>query len=153
MAQYLIGVDVGTGSGAVAIEWCRAAPDARAIGLERNEERAERARGNVSRLAPGAVEIRVGDAAALVPDLPAPDAVFIGGGATSGVLDACWAALAPGGRLVAHAVTVESEQVLVDQYRAHGGELARISIEHAEPLGRFLAWTPLRAITAWSVQR
>lgn len=145
--------DIGTGSGAMAIEWCRAAPDARAIGLERNPERAARARSNVERLAAGRVEVRVGDAAALVSDLPRPDAVFVGGGATSGVLEACWAALAPGGRLVAHSVTVESEHVLVEMYRAHGGELARIGIEHAEPLGRFLAWTPLRAITAWSVRR
>ena len=42
--------------------------------------------------------------------LPAADAVFIGGGITTpGVLDACWAALRPGGRLVANAVTLEAE--------------------------------------------
>lgn len=145
--------DVGTGSGAVAIEWCRAAANARAIGLERSTQRAERARANAERLAPGRVEVRVGDAAHLVADLPAPDAVFVGGGATSGVLDACWAALRPGGRIVAHGVTVETEAILVAAYRAHGGQLARLGVELAEPLGRFLGWTPHRALIQWSCSR
>lgn len=145
--------DVGTGSGSMAIEWARAAPGATAIGLERNPERADRARANVARLAPGQVEVRVGDAADLVAGLPAPDAVFIGGGATSGVLDACWAALRPVGRIVAHGVTLETEALLVEAYRAHGGQLARLGVEVAEPLGRFLAWTPYRPVIQWSCQR
>ncbi len=145
--------DVGAGSGAMAIEWARAALGARAIGLERNPERAARARGNVERLAPGAVEIREGDALALLGSLPAPDAVFVGGGATDGVLEAAWAALRPGGRIVVHGVTVETEALLVDAYRAHGGQLARLGVETAEPIGRFLGWTPLRAVTQWSCSR
>lgn len=142
--------DIGTGSGAMAIEWCRAAPGARAIGLERNPERAARARENAERLAPGRVEIREGDAVGLVAELPTPDAVFVGGGATSGVLTASWDALRPGGRLVAHGVTLETEQVLADAFRAHGGQLARLAVETAEPLGRFWAWTPLRPVIQWS---
>ena len=45
-----------------------------------------------------------------------------------GVLDACWAALRPGGRLVANAVTLESEAVLVAGTAALGGELARLAV-------------------------
>ncbi len=142
--------DVGTGSGAMAIEWCRAVPEARAIGLERNAERAARARRNVARLTPGRVQILEGDAAALVADLPTPDAVFIGGGVSERVLDACWAALRPDGRVVAHAVTLESEALLIDRYRRHGGSLARLVVETAEPLGRFLGWVPARPVTAWA---
>ena len=145
--------DVGTGSGSMAIEWCRAAAGATAIGLERNPERADRARANVERLAPGQVEVRVGDAAVLVVDLPRPDAVFIGGGTSSGVLEAGWDALRPGGRLVVHAVTVETEALLVDAFRAHGGQLVRLGVEVAEPIGRFLGWTPYRAVTQWSCSR
>lgn len=145
--------DVGTGSGAMAIEWARAARGAGAIGLERNAERAARARRNVERLAPGAVEILEGDAAVLVGSLPAPDAVFIGGGTASGVIDAAWALLRPGGRMVVHGVTVETERLLVDAYRAHGGQLARLGVEVAEPIGRFLGWTPLRSVTQWSCSR
>lgn len=142
--------DVGTGSGAMAIEWCRAAPQARAIGLERKPERAARARENVDRLTPGRVEVREGDAVALMGELPTPDAVFIGGGATGGAIGASWSALGPGGRLVVHGVTIDTEQLLVEAYRAHGGQLARLSVETAEPLGRFLSWTPLRPIIQWS---
>lgn len=142
--------DVGAGSGAMAIEWGRAADGCRAIGLERNAVRAERARANAARLAPGRVEIRDGEAADLLADLPTPDAVFIGGGATSGVLDACWTALKPGGRIVAHGVTVETEELLIAAYRAHGGELSRVAVEDAEPLGRFTGWKPARTIMAWS---
>lgn len=145
--------DVGTGSGAMAIEWCRAARGARAIGLERNPERAARARRNVATLAPGAVEVLEGDAAHLVAGLDTPDAVFIGGGATSGVLDACWAALRPGGRIVVHGVTLETETICADAFRRYGGQLARLSVEFAEPIGRFWGWNPLRPVTQWSGSR
>ena len=48
----------------------------------------------------------------------------------------CWDALRPGGRLVANAVTLESEQLLVAARARHGGELVRLEVSHAEPLGR-----------------
>lgn len=142
--------DVGAGSGAMAIEWCRAAPQTRAIGLERNPERAARARRNIERMAPGQVEIIDGQAAETLVGLPRPDAIFIGGGVTDGVLAGCWDALAPGGRIVAHGVTLETEALLAEQYRAHGGSLTRLLIETAEPLGRFLGWVPARPVTQWA---
>lgn len=145
--------DVGLGSGAMAIEWCRAAPGARAIGLERNPERAARAVRNVAALAPGAVEVREGDVAALVADLPTPDAVFVGGGASPAVVARCWDALPSGGRIVVHGVTVETEAVCVGAYREHGGSLTRIGVETAEPIGRLLGWTPARAITQWAATK
>lgn len=145
--------DIGTGSGAIAIEWARAAEGATAVGCERNPERAARARRNIERLAPGRVRVVEGDAAVLVPDLPRPDAVFVGGGATADVLDACWAALPPGGRIVVHGVTLETEAELVARHRALGGQLARMSVETVEPLGRFRGWTPLRPVTQWSCSR
>lgn len=142
--------DIGTGSGAMAIEWARAATDARAVGLERRPERAARARANAERLAPGRVLVLEGDALALLPGLPAPDAVFVGGGASDAVLDACWDALGSGGRMVVHGVTLETEALCVERYRAHGGALARLLVEHAEPLGRYLGWTPQRPVIQWS---
>ena len=142
--------DVGLGSGAMAIEWCRAALDTSAIGLERKAERAERARRNIARMVPGRVQIVIGDASRTLQGLPAPDAVFIGGGVTDGVLDGCWAALKPGGRIVAHGVTLDTEALLAQRYREHGGSLTRLLVENAEPLGRFLSWTPARAVTQWA---
>lgn len=145
--------DVGTGSGAMAIEWCRAAPGARAIGVERNPERAKRARRNAARLAPGRVEVLLGEAAEILPGLPAPDAVFIGGGVSDGVLSACWAALGTGGRIVAHGVTLETEALLAGYCRTHGGSLTRLMAETAEPLGRFLGWVPARPVTQWACRK
>lgn len=143
--------DVGTGSGAMAIEWCRAAADARAIGLERKADRAERAQRNIDRLVPGRVELRFGEAAELLAELPTPDAVFFGGGVSAAALDGAWTALRSGGRLVAHGVTLETEALLADRFRAHGGHLTRMSVEAAEPLGRFTGWVPARPVTQWAV--
>ena len=145
--------DVGTGSGAMAIEWCRAAPGARAIGLERNPERAARARRNAERWTPGQVQIIEGAASATLAALPSPDAVFLGGAVSNEVLDLCWAALRAGGRVVAHGVTLETEALLAERYRSHGGSLARLSIEIAEPLGRFHGWVPARPVTQWACRK
>jgi precorrin-6Y C5,15-methyltransferase (decarboxylating) len=80
--------------------------------------------------------------------------VFVGGGVTApGMLDRCWAALAPGGRLVANAVTLESEQALLAARAAHGGDLTRIEVSHAEPLGGFTAWRAQRPVVQWAVVR
>nr|WP_233157324.1 precorrin-6y C5,15-methyltransferase (decarboxylating) subunit CbiE [Amycolatopsis sp. KNN50.9b] len=140
--------DVGAGAGSVGIEWSRAHPANRAIAVERSAGRAARIQRNADRL--GVPELRVvtGTAPEALADLPTPDAVFVGGGLAS--LDACLAALRPGGRLVAHAVTLESEQVLASAYRRHDGELIRIAVEHAAPLGGFTGWTPARTVTQWS---
>jgi precorrin-6Y C5,15-methyltransferase (decarboxylating) len=83
--------------------------------------------------------------------LPDPDAIFVGGGATApGLLELCRKRLRPGGRLVVHAVTLETERLLVDAHTEHGGELTRLTVERAEPLAGFTGWTPARAVVQWS---
>jgi precorrin-6Y C5,15-methyltransferase (decarboxylating) len=90
----------------------------------------------------------------VLTDLPAPDAIFVGGGATApGLLGACLRALAPGGRLVVHGVTMETESLLGTAYAEHGGELTRISVETAAPIGSFTGWTPARAVTQWAMTK
>ena len=141
--------DVGAGAGSVGIEWSRAHPANRAIAVERSPERVARIQRNADRL--GVPELRVvtGTAPDALADLPAPDAVFVGGGLAA--LEVCFEALRSGGRLVAHAVTLESEQALATARQQHGGELIRIAVEHAAPLGGFTGWTPARTVTQWSV--
>ncbi|HKS43583.1 MAG TPA: precorrin-6Y C5,15-methyltransferase (decarboxylating) subunit CbiT [Amycolatopsis sp.] len=143
--------DVGAGAGSVAIEWSRAHPLNRAIAIERDPERAKRIERNAERL--GVPELRVitGTAPGALAGLPTPQAVFVGGGLAA--LDACWSALAPGGRLVAHAVTLGSEQALARAYTEHDGELIRIGVEHAAPLGGFTGWAPARTVTQWSARK
>ena len=121
------------------------------IAVEANAERAARIGRNAGTL--GVPDLRV--VAAKAPDalaeLPAPDAIFVGGGASRpGVLDACVDALGPGGRLVVHAVTLETEAELVRRHNALGGELTRISVETAAPVGTFTGWSPARAVIQWS---
>ena len=95
-----------------------------------------------------------GPAPEALAGLPVPDAIFVGGGATvPDVIERCWAALAPAGRLVVHAVTLETEAILFDRYKSLGGELVRLSNEHAAPIGTFTGWTPARTVTQWAITK
>ena len=143
--------DVGAGAGSVGIEWMRAHPTCRTIAIESDPDRAARIGRNASALGVPDLDVVVGRAPDALAGLEAPDAIFIGGGATrEGVLDACLAALRPGGRLVVHGVTLETETLLAKAYAEHGGELTRIGVETAAPIGTFTGWTPARAVTQWT---
>ncbi len=144
--------DIGAASGSIGIEWLRAEPSARAIAIEARADRARQAVANALRLGVPELDVRIGEAPRALDDLPAPDAVFIGGGLTTpGLLDACHRALNPGGRLVANAVTLEGEQVLTAARAHHGGELARIEIAQAEALGSFTTWRQQLPVVQWTV--
>lgn len=143
--------DVGAGAGSVGIEWLRAHPLTRAVAVERDLERVDRVVRNAERLGVPRLRVVHGQAPGALADLPDPDAVFVGGGATApGVLDLCRGRLRPGGRLVVHGVTLETERVLADARAAHRGELTRHAVETAAPLGSFTGWTPARAVTQWA---
>jgi precorrin-6Y C5,15-methyltransferase (decarboxylating) len=146
--------DLGAGTGSIGIEWCRLHPQNTAIAVERNPERAARIGLNATNLGVTAqLEVFVDDIAAALPTLPPPDAVFLGGGVDAAVLDHCWQSLPPGGRLAVHSVTADSDAVLLDAYRRWGGELNRIAVETAEPIGRFTGFRPLRTVTTWAASR
>ena len=143
--------DVGAGAGSVGIEWMRSHPACRAVAVEADAGRAERITRNAQTLGVPALQVIQGRAPEALDDLSAPDAVFIGGGATqSGVLQRCLDALRGGGRIVVHGVTVQTEALLAVAYGEHGGELNRIHVEHAAPVGSFTGWTPARAVTQWA---
>lgn len=144
--------DVGAGAGSVGIEWMRAHPSCRAIAVEAEQTRAQRVSANARNLGVPALRVVCAEAPTALAGLPPPDAIFIGGGLSRpGVLDACLVALRPGGRLVAHAVTLETEAQLALAHAEHGGELTRIQVEHAAPLGAFTGWRPARAVTQWAL--
>ncbi|MFF5723463.1 precorrin-6y C5,15-methyltransferase (decarboxylating) subunit CbiE [[Kitasatospora] papulosa] len=146
--------DVGGGSGSIAAEWMRAHPSCRAVTVERDPERARRIARNADRLGVPGLRVVTGRAPAALAGLPVPDAVFIGGGLTApGLLDTCWEALLPGGRLVANTVTLESEALLAEWYKRLGGELVRLAVAHAVPVGTFTGWRQAMPVTQWSVQK
>lgn len=143
--------DVGAGAGSVGIEWMRAHPSCRTLAVEADPDRAARVGRNAARLGVPALAVVGGRAPAALSGLPRPHAVFVGGGATApGLLEVAIERLRPGGRLVVHGVTLETERLLGERYAVLGGELVRLSVEQAAPLGTFTGWTPARAVTQWS---
>ncbi|CUH15651.1 Precorrin-6Y C(5,15)-methyltransferase [decarboxylating] [Jannaschia seosinensis] len=143
--------DIGTGSGSVAIEWMRAARSARAIGIEPRDDRRAMAAENALALGAPRLDLRAGAVPEALAGLEPPDAVFIGGGLSEAVFDHAFAALRPLGRLVANAVTLESEAVILDLHARHGGDLVRLSVDRAEPIGRYRGWRPSMSVTQWSL--
>ncbi len=143
--------DIGAGSGSIGIEWLLSHPANAAIAMEADPERAARARANAAAL--GVDRLRVIEARApeRLPDGPTPDAVFIGGGLSPALLDALWARLPGGTRLVANAVTLESEAVLAHWHGAKGGSLLRVELADAAPIGHRHGWKARYPVVQWSV--
>jgi precorrin-6Y C5,15-methyltransferase (decarboxylating) len=140
--------DVGAGCGSIAIEWMRAARGAKAIAIESDPERVALIEANMRALGTPKLTIVAGKAPAALDGLAEPTAIFLGGGVSApGLIERCWASLPSGGRLVAHAVTVESEAKLAGFRPVCSGELTRIAIQRAEPIGSHLAWRPLMPVT------
>ena len=145
--------DVGAGAGSVGIEWARAHPRCRAVAVEQDPDRAKRIAANAAELGVPGLTVVQGTAPQVLTGLPRPEAVFVGGGADEQVPETCLAARVTGGRLVAHAVTLETEAVLTAWWRYRGGTLTRIALEHLERLGGYHGWKPARAVVQWSVTK
>ena len=142
--------DVGCGAGSIAIEWLLAHPANRAIGIEENAERAARARRNALKLGVPRLELVEGQAPAALANLPQPNAIFIGGGAHEpGLIEAAWSALASGGRVVANAVTLESEHALVHAQGRRGGTLLRLDVARLDSIGTLHGFRPAMTVTQW----
>jgi len=143
--------DIGAGAGSVAIEWMLSHSSLRAIAIERRADRAARIRRNAAALGVPGLEILEGSAPAALKELRLPGAIFIGGGASdAGVIEAAVAALPCGGRLVANAVTLATESLLIATHAALGGELIRIAIARAGALGGTAGWRPAMPVTQWA---
>jgi len=142
--------DVGCGSGSVAIEWLLRHPSMKAIGFERAPERAARAARNAAALGVPCLDIREGEAPAIMNGAPPPDAIFVGGGVSSPELMAwCWEALKPGGRIVCNAVTFAGQAESMRCREGWGGALTRIVIEREEQVGRHRGWRPAMPVLQW----
>jgi precorrin-6Y C5,15-methyltransferase (decarboxylating) len=142
--------DIGAGSGSISVEWCLAGGSAFAI--EAQSDRAANIRTNAAAFGVAnsltAVE---GTAPEALAKLPVPNAVFVGGGNQQSLFDTLWAMIPAGTRLVANAVTLETEALLLSEQSKHGGELLRIELAHAAPLGSMRGWVPSRPLVQWSV--
>lgn len=145
--------DVGAGAGSIGIEWLRLTTSGRVVAFESDADRAADVLTNARRHGVAhRIEVR-GAAPDALADAPTPDTVFIGGGMTNEILMIAWRALPVGGRIVANAVTLESERLLVDAADRWGGELMRVSVERAAPLGHATAWRPALPIVQWAAAK
>jgi precorrin-6Y C5,15-methyltransferase (decarboxylating) len=140
--------DVGAGSGSIGIEWMLRHRANRAIAIEADPARAARIASNAESLGVPGLRVVEGAAPDALAGLPAPDAVFLGGGAhRPGVIAAAWDALKPDGRLVANAVTVETEAALLAARARLGGTLSRLSLERLDAVGSMHAYRPAMTVT------
>lgn len=143
--------DIGSGCGSVAVEWMRAARYTRAIGIEPRADRRALAAANALALGAPKLELIEGETPSALNGLDAPDAVFIGGGLSEETFDRAWQSLRPLGRLVANAVTLDSEALLIDLHEKYGGQLVKLQVHRAEPIGSFKGWKPAMPVTQWSL--
>ncbi|WP_201786020.1 precorrin-6y C5,15-methyltransferase (decarboxylating) subunit CbiE [Novosphingobium barchaimii] len=142
--------DIGAGSGSIAIEWLLAHPANSACAVEADAQRAGRARANALALGTDKLEVILGRAPQTLPQGPSPSAVFVGGGLSQAMLEALWAQLPAGTRLVANAVTLESEALLAAWHGQLGGNLMRIELADAAPLGSRRGWRSRYPVVQWS---
>jgi precorrin-6Y C5,15-methyltransferase (decarboxylating) len=146
--------DIGAGTGSIGIEWMRLHPSCSCIAFEAREDRTALILENAVRLGVPNLKVIQGTAPATFASLRSPDAIFIGGGVGNDHLfDACWAKLSPGGRLVANAVTLHSEASLVARHTLYGGDLMRMMVSRADPIGGSYGWRPMMPITQWTVTK
>lgn len=148
--------DVGLGAGSVAIEWLLRHPSLKAIGIEVEPARAVRAARNAAALGTPDLQIVHQRAPEAFAGLPVPDAIFLGGGLSNpDMLEMAWAALKPGGRLVANAVSIQSEARLIEHFQRHGGELVRLDVSKAGKAGTggVFVWRAATPIVQWRARK
>lgn len=143
--------DVGCGCGSVAVEWMRVVRYSHAIGIEPRDDRRVLAAQNAAALGVPKLELIDGSAPEALSGLKAPDAIFVGGGLSRETFDVCWGALRPLGRFVCNAVTLESEALLMALHKEHGGQLVKLQVNRAGPVGNLTGWRPLMPVTQWSL--
>ena len=162
-ARHEVLWDIGCGCGSIAIEWMRAARDAVAVGFDTNPERLAMGRRNAEALGTPRLELIEGAVPDVLDtvaapkgtktDMRLPNAIFIGGGVSLDLIRTCLGRLPDNGRMVANAVTLESEAVLAEAHTQFGGDLTRISVETAAPVGRKTGWRAAMTVTQWAFEQ
>jgi precorrin-6B C5,15-methyltransferase / cobalt-precorrin-6B C5,C15-methyltransferase len=143
--------DIGGGTGSISIEWLMSHPSVTATTIEPRADRAERIRRNADAFGQDRLEVVHGLAPDALVGLTPPDVVFIGGGFSETLMRWLHKTLPAGTRLVANAVTLESEAALALWHGKLGGDLLRIELAQSAPLGPRRGWKSAYPVVQWSV--
>ena len=142
--------DIGGGSGSISVEWCLAG--GRAITFEARTDRVQNIQQNITDFGlDHRMSVVEGPAQEALVNAPTPDAIFVGGGGNLALFKGLINNARSGTRLVANGVTLETESLLAHLHSEFGGDLLRIELSHATPLGSMRGWTATRPVVQWSV--
>jgi precorrin-6B C5,15-methyltransferase / cobalt-precorrin-6B C5,C15-methyltransferase len=149
--------DIGAGSGSVAIEAAMLAYEGRVLAVECDPEGVAICRENARAHAVDNLQVVAGLAPEALADLPAPDAVFVGGskGALDAIVEVALDRLPSGGRLVCNAITLEnvSEAYACLRRRGLHPEVTMLGLSRAEPLARYMRWEAHNPIHIFAVEK
>ena len=130
--------DVGAGTGSVSVELALAADRGRAYAVECREAACALVRANRERFGAWNLTLVPGKAPEALADLPAPDAVFVGGtrGGMEGIVDTALDKN-PNARICVSAIALETLASAVSALTARGleAEVAQISVSRAKAAG------------------
>jgi len=149
--------DIGAGSGSVAIEAAKLAPEGRVYAIEVDPEGVAICQDNIRVHGTDNVRVIEGRAPEALAPLETPDAVFVGGskGSMAAIVDVALDRLRPGGRLVVNAITLENAG---ETYQALRGrdlvpDVTLLQIARSEPLARYLRYEALNPIQIFAVTK
>ncbi len=146
IAETDVVCDVGAGTGSLSVEAALCATKGQVYAIERNPEGIALISENAQKFGCENITVIEGVAPSAMEKLPALDVVLIGGsgGNLSSILDAADARLAPGGRIVITAVTVETTEDVVREMagRPYTMEGFQMQVNRLRRLGRYHLYDP-----------
>jgi precorrin-6B C5,15-methyltransferase / cobalt-precorrin-6B C5,C15-methyltransferase len=147
--------DLGAGSGSVAVEACGLCPDLSAHAVEKDPQRVEIIGENARRAGLTSCHVIEGNVLETMESLPAPRAVFVGGGGKDAgrIVEGAFAALRPGGRLVASAVLLGSKEQLQNRLEESRVEIVELEIRRAAPVGPGQMMKPDNPVTLYVFEK
>ena len=145
--------DVGAGTGSVSVELALVAPRGHVYAVECAPDACALIRQNREKFHAYNLSLIEGTAPQVLADLPAPDAVFIGGtkGSMAEVVDAALAKN-PNARLCISAIALETLSAAIAALAAHGqaAEVTQLAVSRTRPAGKLhllMANNPIFLIT------
>ena len=145
--------DVGAGTGSVSVEMALAAPMGQVYAVECDADACALVRQNQAKFAASNLTLIAGKAPEALQNLPAPDAVFIGGskGSLAAIVDAALEKN-PAARICASAIALETLSAAVAALTARGRtvQVSQIAVSRARAVGGLhlmMAQNPIYLIT------